>query len=186
MSDFSDSPDLPELAIEAPIEDQTFGLSIAARNLRDRFVKEYLVDYDALSAAGRVGYSRQFAKEYSFRFMAEPYVLQKIKNAESSTEEDNEDAMKKRILMGLIREANYRGPGCSQSARVAALSKLASIAGMDSPSKSKIEMTGPDGQPLNGGMFVVPGIMTVEDWEKQAAAQQAALVDSSTSIAVAK
>lgn len=182
----SDASDLPELPIELPIEEQNFGLSIAARNLRDRFVKEYLVDYDALSAAGRVGYSRQFAKEYSLRFMQEPYVLLQIKNAESSTEEDNADAMKKRILMGLIREANYRGPGCSQSARVAALSKLASIAGMDSPSKSKIEMTGPDGQPLNGGMFVVPGIMSTEDWEKQAAAQQAVLTAYTTPASVVK
>ena len=173
----SDATEVPEGPIVPPDED--FGLSAGAKALRDRFVKEYLNDYDAVAAAGRIGYARQFAREYSYRFMQEPYVLQQIKNAETSIEDgESDEAMKKRIMTGLIREANYRGPGCSQSARVAALSKLASIAGMDAPTRSKLEMTGPDGQPIGGGVFVVPGIITMEEWEKKAAEQQAALVGS--------
>ena len=109
--------------------------------------------------------------------MEEPYVLQQIKLAETSGGQDQtNEMMKKRIIIGLVREANYRGPGCSQSARVAALAKLASIHGMDAVNRTQTQFLGADGQPVDGGVFVVPGIMTTEDWEKAAEAQQAALV----------
>jgi len=153
-------------------------LSFRERALRDLFVNEYLVDYNEYAAAIRIGYSQAYAKEYSVRFMNEPYVLQQIRLKENApTPDDSVEDMKKRVMTGLIREANYRGPGCSQSARVAALSKLAAIHGMDAPIRSKTEITGADGQPLNGGVFVIPGVMTVEQWEAAAAEQQTALVN---------
>jgi hypothetical protein len=162
---------------DAPIQepDVTSQFTAGERALRDLFVKEYLVDYDALAAAIRCGYPHTFAKEYSIRFMQCPYVLREIR-AKQVSEEDQEspEAMKKIIMAGLMREANYRGPGSSQAARVAAFAKLASIHGMDAPIRSKTELTGADGQPLNagGGLFVVPGLMSVEEWEAKAAAQQ--------------
>lgn len=168
--------DIPE-GITEP-ENLAADLTHREKALRDHFVNEYLVDYDQKSAAIRVGYGSSYANEMAVRLMQCPYVLQQIALKESTTEEEDAKAMKRRIITGLIREANYKGPGCSPSARVAALSKLAAIQGMDAPTRSKVEMTGADGQPLGGGMFVVPGIMTVEDWEKAAEAQQRALVDS--------
>ena len=169
--------DIPEETIVEPDLGST--LSAREKALRNLFVEEYLTDYDALGAAIRVGYPQSFAKEYAVRFMHEPYVLQQIKLKETTpVAEDDNEAMKKRIMTGLIREANYRGPGCSQSARVAALAKLASIAGMDAPSRSKTEITGPNGSPFLGGQFVIPGVMTVEQWEAAAAAQQASLINS--------
>lgn len=176
MSEASTDQDLEK--ITEP--DLTLTLTSSERSLRDRFVEEYLTDYDAYQACIRVGYTKMLAKKFCAIFMQEPYTLQRIRLRETGgaeVEEDSAEARKRRVMMGLIREANYRGPGCSQAARVAALSKLAAIEGMDAPKKSIHEMTGPDGQPISqGGFFVVPGIMTTEDWEKRAAEQQAALV----------
>lgn len=167
---------------ENPINEPDYSVTYSARQkeLRDKFVKEYLVDYNATAAAIRIGYPKSYAQEYAVKFMDEPYVHQQIKTVETSPEEiDSKEAMQKRITISLLREANYRGAGSSQSARVAALSKLSSIYGMDAPVKTQTEHLGPDGLPLNG-VFVVPGLMTTEDWAKAAAAQQSALVDATT------
>lgn len=174
--------DVQDGTIEEP--DYTVQLGSAARALRDRFVTEYLTDYDQYAAALRVGYRADIATEYGKKLMTCPYVLQQIR-LRQMTAEDNPEDMKKVIMAGLVREANYRGAGASQSARVAALSKLASIHGMDAPIRSKTELTGPDGQPLSGGgIFVVPGIMTTEAWEAAAEKQQADLVAGSTASVV--
>lgn len=148
--------------------------------LRDLFVKEYLVDYDSVGAAMRVGYNRGIAKEYAVRLMDEPYVMREIAKYEGTPAEESEDVLKKRIMAGLIREANYRGPGSSQAARVAALGKLAQLNGMEPATRTKTELTGADGQPLAAGQFVIPGIMTPEQWEPFAAQQQADLVAGKT------
>lgn len=179
----SDREAIPEGIVEP--NDSGAHLTHRERDLRDHFVNEYLVDYDQKSAAIRIGYGQSYAYEMSVRLMQCPYVLQQIKLKETTGEEESDEAMRKRVISGLIREANYKGPGCSASARVAALAKLAAIQGMDAPTRSKTEITGPDGQPLGGGMFVVPGIISVEEWEKAAAAQQAALVNQSADPALA-
>lgn len=149
-------------------------LTFREKALRDKFVGEYLIDYNPLAAAIRIGYPKGYAKEYAARFMEEPYVLNKIREQESTSEDVTTDVMKKRIMAGLVREANYNGPGSSQAARVAALSKLAQMHGMDAPRRT--EITGADGAPLGEGAFVVPGVISVEDWERAAEEQQAALV----------
>lgn len=149
-------------------------LTFREKALRDKFVAEYLTDYNQVAAAIRIGYPKSYAKEYAARFMEESYVLKKIREQESTSDEVTADVMKKRIMAGLVREANYNGPGSSQAARVAALSKLAQMHGMDAPSRT--EITGADGAPLGEGAFVVPGVISMEDWEKAAEAQQAALV----------
>lgn len=148
--------------------------------LRDKFVIEYVKDYNALDAAIRIGYTLAFAKEFAPRFMSESYVLNQIKKQETAPEGidfENEDALKRQVYASLWREANFHGAGSSQAARVAALSKLSAFHGMDAPSRSKQELTGPDGQPLQaGGVLVIPGVMTSEQWAAQAEQQQADLV----------
>lgn len=153
-------------------------LSHSEMLLRDKFVKEYLRDYDALAASIRIGYSLAFAKEFSARFMSETYVLNKIKQLEVASEEcdmDDEVAQKRKVYASLWREANYVGLGSSQSARVAALAKLSSFLGMDAPTRSQQELTGKDGAPLGAGVLVIPGVMTADQWAEQAEAQQAEL-----------
>ena len=141
--------------------------------LRDKFVAEYIKDYNELKACVRIGYAPAFAREFSGRFMTEPYVLNKIQAAENTVEDDfDEDTQKKKIVSALWREANNYSMGSSQSARVAALAKLSGFYGMDAPSRSQTELTGRDGKPLGQGVFIVPGLVTAEEWAKQAAEQQ--------------
>lgn len=150
-------------------------LSTRERALRDVFVKEYLIDFDPIVACMRCGFTSVMAAQYAARFMEEPYVQRKIRDEQMKTEDiadiDSKEAKKQQILAGLLREAHYRGPGSSQSARVAALSKLASIHGLDSVNKP--------GSVDNSGVMLVPGVASLDDWEKVAQASQEKLANDS-------
>lgn len=104
--------------------------------LRQRFVAEYLADYDAFAAAIRLGYQEAFAQQYAKQFLTEPYTLKLIKEKEAEfgilTEEDQH---RKKIVSGLYREAHSRFN--SGSARVAALTQLAKIIGIEAPVKTE-------------------------------------------------
>lgn len=108
--------------------------------LRQRFVAEYLADYDSVGAAIRLGYQEAFAQQYAKQFLAEPYTLKLIKEKEAEfgilTEEDQH---RKKIVAGLYREAHSRFN--SGSARVAALTQLAKIIGIEAPVKSEVKLT---------------------------------------------
>lgn len=164
------SDGMEDLEIVEPEEERQY--SYREKALRDFYVREYLTDYDDIAAAVRIGYPKSVAKEYAKRFMNEPYVLREIQRLEGSLEStEDPEAAKKRVIAGLIREANYRGPGSSQSARVAALSRLATLYCMD-PAQNKPKDEVPEGE----GTFVVPGLMTPEQWAEAAAKQQDDLV----------
>jgi hypothetical protein len=108
--------------------------------LRQRFVAEYLADYDAFAAAIRLGYQEAFAQQYAKQFLTEPYTLKLIREGEAEfgilTEEDQH---RKKIVAGLYREAHSRFN--SGSARVAALTQLAKIIGIEAPVKSEVKLT---------------------------------------------
>ena len=107
--------------------------------LRQRFVAEYLADYDSVGAAIRLGYQEAFAQQYAKQFLTEPYTLKLIKEKEAEfgilTEEDQH---RKKIVAGLYREAHSRFN--SGSARVAALAQLAKIVGIEAPVKTQQEV----------------------------------------------
>lgn len=109
------------------------------RVLRQRFVEEYLIDYDPLAAAIRLGYQEAFADQYAKRFMRETYTLKRIAEREAEmgilTEEDQH---RKKIVAGLYREAHSRFN--SGSARVAALTQLAKIIGIEAPVKTELKV----------------------------------------------
>lgn len=116
--------------------------SDAERELRERFVTEYLVDYNAYAACLRVGFHSQFATDYAKKFMEESFVRKLIKQHELAAESEGEaDTNKRRIMAALFKEANYHGPGSSHSARVSALAKLTTLFGMDAPTKSESKVT---------------------------------------------
>lgn len=150
-------------------------LSKAERELRDRFVIEYLVDFDAYAAAIRIGFSASFASGYAQNFMDEPYVRQRISQMqrEQGDPKEETDSTKRQIRAALLREAHYRGPGSSHAARVAALAKLMSLYDMDSALKTKNETT------LRGGVMEVPAIANVEAWQAAATASQGQLQQDS-------
>lgn len=141
--------------------------------LRDLFVKEYLVDHNQVAAAMRCGFNGQIAPQYAHQFMDEPYVQKKLAEAQSKLldiDSDEGDIEKQRVIAGLIREANYRGPGSSHSARVAALSKLAAIFKLEAASTQLGEQS---------GVMEVPGVASVENWQQVASAQQEKLKNDS-------
>lgn len=109
------------------------------RSLRQRFVEEYLADYDAFAAAIRIGYQEAFAQQYAKQFLTEPYTLKLIKEREAEfgilTEEDQH---RKKIVAGLYREAHSRFN--SGAARVAALTQLAKIIGIEAPVKTELKV----------------------------------------------
>lgn len=151
-------------------------LSPVEKKLRDRFVEEYFVDYNATSAAIRVGYNKAYAEIYGQQFLCESYVRLRIakRQAEQAAEPKQEaETDKRRIREMLLREANYHGPGGSSAARVSALSKLMSLYGMDAPIKSEKTVT------HKGGVMKVPGISSVEEWEKEATSSQENLRNAS-------
>lgn len=109
------------------------------RTLRQRFVEEYLADYDAIAAAIRLGYQEAFAQQYAKQFLSEPYTLRLIKEKEAEfgilTEEDQH---RRKIVAGLYREAYNRFN--TGSARVAALTQLAKIVGIEAPVKTELKV----------------------------------------------
>lgn len=150
-------------------------LSMRERALRDLFVKEYLVDFDSVSACMRCGFQSMMATQYAQRFMEEPYVQRKLAQEQMRVVEagdDDRDSMEKqRIIAGLLREAHYRGPGSSHAARVAALGKLATIKGLDREAKV---------QPGDSsGVMQVPGIASLDEWENVAQQSQEKLAHDS-------
>jgi hypothetical protein len=136
-------------------------LSEQERKFRDEFVREFLIDYNPFEAALRLGFSKEYATEYAAKFMNEPYVQKRIKEMElEGGIEEDADRNKRKVMAALFREANYKGPGSSHSARVSALSKLSTIFGMEAPVKTKTELmvTSPVTFyiPSNGREDVVP------------------------------
>jgi hypothetical protein len=187
MAKFSFDPhaDDEDTAVDAPSLARVY--SPQEKALRDNFVREYCIDYDENAAARRIGYNAGVSKEYAKRLMGEPYVSRQIKRQEVSTggpidgppktPEEELVEFQKRIIAGLVREANYRGAGSSQAARVAALAKLASLHGMDPTIKNSQQLLDKNGNGLDGVM-VIPGVMTPEQWEAAAEAQQNALTSA--------
>jgi len=160
------SEDIPSFWAE---EAKAAELSAKEKELRDKFVDEYLLDFDQTAAAIRVGFSASFAQTYAEKFMSEPYVRQRIAALQTALAEDDKleaELDRRRIRAALMREAHYRGPGSSHAARVSALAKLASILDMDAPTKIKSDVT------MRGGVMMVPAIASLEEWEKAAQASQ--------------
>lgn len=141
------------------------------KDLRNLFVNEYLVDYNPIEAAQRCGFQYAFAKDYAIKFLNESYVQRRIKELEHTkppAPKQLEEYNKERVIAGLMREAhNVMTTG---SCRVAALSTLAKIYGMDKTPELKPDHT------HKGGVLMVPAIANLDDWEQVAQASQAKLV----------
>lgn len=149
------------------------GSSLSPRELelRDKFVKEYLFDFDEVAAAKRVGFLPGLAEDCAKRLMEEPYVQRKLAQLQGEGARDEEEEYaetRRRIRMGLLRESQFRGSGASHAARVSALSKLATIYEMDPKDNKALDIN-------LGGVMVVPGMASVEDWEKAARSSQTKL-----------
>lgn len=151
----------------------------------DAFISEYMKDYDSYRATLRLNYDPDVALERAKQFWDHPYVQQAITEIQenrsalwkqneqrdlSRLPEDfvphDEELDKQRIVSALFREAFYRGPGSTHSARVAALSKLSGIYKLEAEKAPEA-----DGR----SVMVVPATGNLDDWEKGAVVQQTKL-----------
>lgn len=111
----------------------TPALSRAERNLRKKFVAEYMRDYSAMDACIRLGYRDSFAESYARKFLLEPYVKQLLAEEEGKLGLQEQEKHKRFVLANLYREATSRFN--SGAARVAANTQIAKITGMEAPAK---------------------------------------------------
>lgn len=138
--------------------------------LRELFVNEYLVDYDEIKAAQRVGFQKAFAEDYAKKFMNESFVQKLIKAKEHTpVDEKKMEQYDKETVRAVLRAEMHNKFG-TPAARVQAASKMAAILGMDKPVEVKNEHT------HKGGVLMVPAIANLNDWEQMAMASQEKLV----------
>lgn len=121
-------------------------LSQAECEFRDRFVNEYLVDYDAFRATIRMGFLKDFASDTAAKMMCDPYVQRQIKVEEAKVQASGtvkDDARVKQVMASLFEQAHFHGHGASHGARVSALKTIADILGMNAPVKTeaKVDIT---------------------------------------------
>lgn len=91
---------------------------------QQRFVKEYLVDYNATAAYKRAGYAPKRAKENAYHLMTtNNNIKEAISRATEKATKKVEVSVEK-VLNMLLKEAEYYGQGSTQSARVQAITQV--------------------------------------------------------------
>lgn len=155
-------------------------LTTEDKALRDRYVSEYLKDYNNLNAAVRMNYTEENAVEFAKLMAQDPYVQRQITEANQSrctwigapteTASDyghDDDADKRRIVNRLFEEAYAHGAGSSQTGRVSALKELARIYRLGEREEQADQVV--------TNVMIVPGIASVDEWEQMAKDSQAKL-----------
>lgn len=148
-------------------------MSPQEKMLRDKFVDEYLKDFDAWASAIRLGFLKSVAPQYAQMLLEEPYVRREITRRQLERKElpkEAEEEDRRITRAALMKEAHYHGPGSTHSARVQALAKLCTILDMDAAVKVKSEVL------HRGGVMMIPAIANLDEWERAASASQDALV----------
>ena len=121
---------------------------------QQRFIDEYLIDFNATQAAIRAGYSSDTAKQQGSRLLSNVDVRAAIDDAireRSSRALVSQDA----VLLGLLEEARHTGDGSSHSARVAAWAHIGKHLGMF---VDRVHATGQRGQDVTRIQLVAPDL----------------------------
>lgn len=134
------------------------------KSKRDRFISEYVKDFNGPMAYIRAGGPSTTAVKMSGEYLREPYVSQQVWAVIDSMEEA-EIINRKHILAGLVREAQFQGQGASHGARVSAWAHLAKILGME---QTNVNVKGSINHNVRGGVMVVPVLPGSEAWEQMA------------------
>jgi hypothetical protein len=142
-------------------------LSPKMLEIRNKFISEFLRDWNGPMAYIRAGGPATTATKMASEFLREPYVSSRIWEVIDSMEEA-ELITRKRVIAMLVREANYMAIGASHGARVAALGKLSTILGMD---QVNINVHGEVDHNIRGGVMLVP-MTSPKDWERLAGESQ--------------
>lgn len=96
---------------------------------QQRFVEEYVIDFNASRAAISAGYSEKTARSISSELLTKPDIRSSVK---SHLEQLSTDSYVSRevILTGLLKEAMGKGENCTATSRVSAWDKLAKLSGL--------------------------------------------------------
>ncbi|WAX22356.1 terminase small subunit [Pseudomonas phage MiCath] len=105
--------------------------------IRDKFVSEYLKDYDAYNACLRMGFASFAAMEWAKKFMEDYYVLNNIQLLRQHQVDTNEAIdFDKALIIQTYRQAMQHGPFAS---RIMAANGLAKVRGLDKPTTADAE-----------------------------------------------
>lgn len=129
---------------------------------RDRFISEYIKDWDGAAAVIRAGGAASTAVKMSNEYLREPYVAEIVYEIQKAID-DEKLIDNKTILMGLIKEARFHGIGASHGARVSAWKTLAQIKGLE-----KTVIKGDLTHTVRGGVMYLPLVADESEWEKLA------------------
>jgi len=138
-----------------------------AKAFRDKFVTEYLYDFNATHAYRRAGGTAKNAGKAGYEIRHEAYVSQQIQQAIDNMKVGN-IVNQQRALAWAVREANHYGPDASHGARVSMVKTLMQHTGLSLGEKEAAAAA-------RGGVMVVPATDSVDGWEARAAAAQALL-----------
>jgi len=152
------------------LDDEEQFLTEAELAMRNRFAREYVIDYDGFKACLRIGFTKSAALKWSNILLLEGYVNRKIKEFElkKGEESDTQKQEDVSIVMSVLREAAQKGPF---NTRVSAAATMAKILGMDKEAKTDEE--------IKGGVLMIPEIADVSQWEIIATESQKQLVKES-------
>lgn len=140
-------------------------LSPKMKEKRDRFITEYVKDFNGPMAYVRAGGPYTSATKMSGEYLREPYVASRIWEVIDAMEEADL-ITRKHVIAMFIREANYQGMGASHGARVAAIGHLAKVLGME---QTNVNLKGDI--KFRGGVMLVPAPDPMS-WEQAAAEAQ--------------
>ena len=107
-------------------------------NKQERFVDEYLVDFNATQAAIRAGYSEHTAKSIASENLTKPDIAEAIRNrlvAKKKKTQLDADF----VIHSLMAESMDQGERSSHGARVQALAHLGKVLGLFAPEKISVE-----------------------------------------------
>lgn len=138
---------------------------------RDRFISEYIRDFNGPEAYIRAGGPATSAVKMACEYLREPYVTKRVWEVIEAMDEA-ELISRKRVLALFIREANYYGIGASHGARVSAIGHIAKVLGME---QENLNIKGDIR--FKGGVMVVPVAPGTDAWEQMAATAQKQLTE---------
>jgi len=96
---------------------------------QQRFIEEYVIDFNATRAAISAGYSEKTARSISSELLTKPDIRSAVK---IHLDELSTDSYVSRevILTGLFKEAMGKGENSTPTSRVSAWDKLAKLSGL--------------------------------------------------------
>lgn len=108
------------------------------KQLRDRFVTEYLKDGDRVLAAVRCGFGRGYAAQYADQFWDEPYVQIRISEMQRTAPVSEDELAKEHraLVLSVLTDAAQNGPYAS---RVAAAREISAMYGWNKPDTNSNE-----------------------------------------------